>query len=187
MSMLFRTSYEGESNRSNASKAFLFLKSAEPGIGKDVTRTVGRPARRIHFAMRFHDWVVIVDFAAPLPQVTNQLLARVELRASRLVAIEVTDQTNPERDVVEIIAVNVATIDLPAPAISDFDLTIAGGSSIADHEMISESVLHSANMPVVIIERGRVSLTRSAVVHHDKLPATARDRRTIDLGADGAC
>jgi len=38
---------------------------------------------------------------------------------------------------------------------------------------------------VVIIERGRVSLTRSAVVHDDVLPSTPRDRGPIDLGAYG--
>jgi hypothetical protein len=41
-------------------------------------------------------------------------------------------------------------------------------------------------MPVVIIERRRVSLTRSAVVHHDKLPSTPRDWRMIDLIANRA-
>src|SRR5260370_38892799 len=81
---------------------------------------------------------------------------------------------------------NVAAIDLPAPAVPHFDLTIAGRSSIADHEMISEAVLHSANVPVVIIERGRVSLTRSTVMHHDILPAAPRDWRAINLGAHGA-
>jgi len=108
------------------------------------------------------------------------------LRTCRLIAIEIADQTNAERDVVQIIAVNVAAIDLSAPTISDFDLAVAGGSSIADDEMISKSVLHSANMPVVIIERGRISLTCSAVVHDNKLPAAPRDRRAIDLIADRA-
>jgi hypothetical protein len=103
-----------------------------------------------------------------------------------LIAIEIADQTNAEGDVVQVIAVNVAAIDLPAPAVPHFDLAVAGGSSIADHEMISESVLHSAEMPMVIIERRRVSLTRSTVVHDDILPATPRDRRAIDLGTDGA-
>ena len=76
---------------------------------------------------------------------------------------------------------DVAAIDLPAPAIADFDLAIAGRSAIADHEMISESVLHPAKMPVVIIERSGITLTRSAVVHDDILPATTRDRGAIDL------
>ena len=134
--------------------------------------------------MRFHDRIMIAHLPAALPEIADQFFAAIELRARRLVAIEIADQANAERDVVEIIAVNVAAIDLSAPTVPHFDLAVAGGSSIADHEMISESVLHSANMPVVIIERRRVSLTRSAVVHDDVLPATPRDRCSIDLGSN---
>lgn len=133
--------------------------------------------------MRFHDRVVIVDFAAPLPQVTNQLLARVELRARRLDAIEIADQTNPERDVVEIVAVHVTAVDLTPPAVAHFDLTIAGRCSVADDEMISESILHSANVPMVIIEHGGVPLSCAAVVHDDVLPASTSNRGAIDCGS----
>lgn len=76
---------------------------------------------------------------------------------------------------------DVAAVDLPPPTIAHFDLAVPGRSSVADHKMISESVLHSLKMPVVIIERGRVSLTRPAVVNDDVLPAAARDRGAIDL------
>ena len=103
-----------------------------------------------------------------------------------MIAIEITDQTNPERDVVQVIAVDVAAVDLSPPTVPYFDLAVAGRSSVANHEMISESVLHPAKMPVVIIERSRISLTRSAVVHDNVLPATPRDWRAIDLGAHGA-
>ena len=103
-----------------------------------------------------------------------------------MIAVEIADQTNPERDVVQVIAVDVAAVDLTPPTIAHFDLAVAGRSSVANHEMISKSVLHPTNMPVVIIERGRVSLTSSAVVHDDVLPATPRDWRAIDLGAHGA-
>jgi hypothetical protein len=52
--------------------------------------------------------------------------------------------------------------------------------------MISEAVLHVADMAVIIIERARVALARPAVVHHDHLPARVATigRRAIDLGAD---
>ena len=75
----------------------------------------------------------------------------------------------------------MAAIDLPAPTVPDFDLSIAGRSAVADHEMVCEPVLHPAKMAVVIIECGRVALASSAVVNNDKLPATTRHRRTIDL------
>jgi len=76
---------------------------------------------------------------------------------------------------------DMAAIDLPTPAIADFDLTIAGRSPIADHEMVSEPVLHPAKMPMIVIKRGSVALACSAIVHNDVLPATACDRRAINL------
>ena len=78
----------------SGSQTSLPLKSAKPGIRKNVAGTVSWPARWIHLAMRFYDWVMIVDFTATLSQVTNQFLARVELRARRLGAIEVAHQTD---------------------------------------------------------------------------------------------
>jgi len=50
--------------------------------------------------MRFDDRVAIVDLAATLPQVVDEFLAALKLRARRLVAIEIADQTNAERDVI---------------------------------------------------------------------------------------
>ena len=113
-----------------------------------------------------------VGLAATFAQVTNQFFTGVELGLGWLIAIEITDQTNAERDVVEVITVDVAAVDLPAPAVADFDLAVAGGSAVADYEMISEPVRHPPDMPVIIIECACVSLSCSTVVHHDKLPAT---------------
>lgn len=134
--------------------------------------------------MRFHDRPMVADFAAALAKITDQLLTTLELCARRLIAIEIADQTYPESDVVEIIAVNMAAVDLSPPAITNFDLAVSGRSAIADHEMIGESVLHPPKMPMVIIERGGVALTRSTVVHDDVLPAAACDRGAIDLASD---
>ena len=103
-----------------------------------------------------------------------------------MIAIEIADQTNAERDVVQVIAMNMAAIDLPPPPVAHFNLPIAGGSPIPDDEMISEPVLHPANVSVVVIECGRVPLTRPAVVHNNILPATPRDWRAIDLITDRA-
>ena len=130
--------------------------------------------------MRSHDGVMRIDFPAAFPQIADQFFARLQLRARRLIAIEIADETNAERDVVQVIAVHVAAVDLAPPAIADFDFAIAGGGAVADDEMIGESVLHPANMAVVVIENARVALPRAAVVHDDELPALAakpaRDR-----------
>ena len=124
---------------------------------------------------------MVAHFSAALPEITNQFLAAIELRARWLIAIEVTNQTNPERNVVQIVAVDVPAVDLAPPTIAHFDLTVTGGSAVADDEMVSEPILHPANVPVIIIERGRVPLTGAAVVHDDELPAAVRNRCTIDL------
>src|SRR6058998_4149960 len=86
--------------------------------------------------MRPHGDIAPVDFAAAFSQVTDKLLARVELRARWLVAIKIADETNPERNVVQIIAVHVAAIDLTPPAIADFDLPVAGRRSVPYHFVI---------------------------------------------------
>ena len=79
---------------------------------------------------------------------------------------------------------HVAAVDLAPPTIAHFDLAVAGRSAVSDYEMISETILHVANVAMVIIERRRVALPRAAVVHDDKLPAriAAIGRSPIDCG-----
>ena len=104
----------------------LLLKPAEPGIGKIVARAVGRPARRIDFTVWFYRNGASPGATATLSQIADEFLTSVELRACWLITIEIAYQTNAERDIVEIIAVHVAAIDLTPPAIPDFDLPISG-------------------------------------------------------------
>ena len=102
------------------------LKPAEPRIGKIVAWAVGRPARRIDFTVWFYRNGASPGATATLSQIADEFLTSVELRACWLIPIEIAYQTNAERDIVEIIAVHVAAIDLTPPAIPDFDLPISG-------------------------------------------------------------
>jgi hypothetical protein len=61
----------------------------------------------IHLAMGAHDRVMRVDFSATKSQITNQFFAAFELRARRLIAIKIADQTNAKRDVVQVIAMHM--------------------------------------------------------------------------------
>ena len=115
--------------------------------------------------------VAPVDLAAAFSKVANEFFARFELRACWLVAIEVSNQTNAERNVVQVIAVHMAAVDLAPPAIAHFDLAVARGRSVADHEMVGKTILHPADVPMIIIKSARVALPRAAVVHHNELPA----------------
>ena len=102
------------------------LKPAEPRIRKIVARTIRRPARRVDFAVWLHRYRASPGFAAAISQIANEFLTCVELCARRLVSIEIAYQTNAERDIVQIIAVHMAAVDLTPPSIADFDLAVAG-------------------------------------------------------------
>ena len=119
-----------------------------------------------------HHDIVHADFAAALSQVADQFFAGFELRACGLVAIKVSHQANSERDVVQIIAVHMPSIDLAAPPVAHFYLAVPSRCSVANHKMISEAVLHPTDMPMIIIECACVSLPCSTIVDDDKLPAT---------------
>ena len=121
--------------------------------------------------MWLHGNVASACPAAALSQVTDEFFARVELRARWLVAIKIAHETNPERNVVQIIAVHVAAVDLTPPTIAHFDLPVARGSAVANHKVVRKTILHPANVPMIIIKSPRVSLPRAAIVHHNKLPA----------------
>ena len=102
------------------------LKPAEPRIRKIVARAIRGPARWVNFAVWLYRYRTSLGFAAAVSQIANEFLTCVKLCARRLVSIEIAYQTNAERDIVEIIAVHVAAIDLTPPAIPDFDLPISG-------------------------------------------------------------
>ena len=121
-----------------------------------------------------------VNLAAAFPQITDEFFTRFELRARWLVAIEIAYQTNAERNVVQIVAVHVAAIDLASPTIAHFDLAITSRCSVADDEVISKAILHAPDMPMVIIENACVALSRAAIMHDNELPATPFHRRAPD-------
>jgi len=130
--------------------------------------------------VRLHRNDASLGLAAAFAQVTDEFFTRVELRARWLVAIEIPYQTNAERDVVQVIAVHVAAIDLTPPAIAYFDLSVAGRSAVADHEMVRKTILHPADVPMIIIKSARVSLPRAAIMHDNELPATPLHWRASD-------
>ena len=120
--------------------------------------------------MRPHWNRAAVSFAAAFPQVANQFFARIELRFRRLVAVEITDEADSQRNVVQKITVNVTAINLTPPSIAHLDLTIPARSAISDYKVIGEPILHAADTTMVIIEHARVTLSRAAIMHDDELP-----------------
>ena len=96
------------------------------------------------------------------------------------ISIEIAYETNAESDVIQVIARNMTAIDLPSPAVTDFDLSIPRGISIADDEVVGEAILHFAYPPVINIENSSVPLAGAAVVNDDVFPATALDLCVVD-------
>ena len=122
--------------------------------------------------MRPHRDIASVDFAAAFSQVTDEFFACVELRPRWLIAIKIAYQANAERNVIQIIAMHMTAIDLASPAIAHFDLPVTRRCPISNDEVIGKTILHPAHVLVIIIKYTRVALTRAAIVHDNKLPAT---------------
>lgn len=89
--------------------------------------------------------------------------------------VVVTNKTDADTDIVEVVTVDVAAGKLIFPTVTDFDLAVSGGCAVADDEVIGETILHFADAAVVIVESLGVSLPSAAVVNHDVLPAAFDD------------
>src|SRR6476661_8082776 len=76
-------------------------------------------------------------------------------------------------------------VDLPSPAVADFDFSVTRGSAVADYKMIGQAIPHPANVAVVIVEDAGITLPGAAVVNNDELPALAQHGGAIDLRPDG--
>ena len=137
--------------------------------------------------MWFYRYRTSLGFSAAVSQIANEFFRGFQLCAGRLISVEIAYETNAQRDVVEIIAVHMATVYLAPPAIAHFDLAIAGGCAVPNYEVISEAVLHAPNMLVIIIKDTRIALTRPAVVHNNELPPTPFYRRSPNCIDNRTC
>lgn len=127
--------------------------------------------------MRTHYKRTTIAFPATLLKVTDQFFARIQLSSRWLITIEIANKTNPESNIVQVVAMHMATIDLTPPSVANFDLAIPRRGPVSDDKMIRKSVPHSTNLAMIIIKRARVPLTRTAVVNNDEFPTTLLDRR----------
>ena len=103
------------------------------------------------------------------------------------VTIEIAYKADAEGDVIEVVARDMSAVDLAGPAIANFDLSIARGIAVSNDKMISESVLHFADIAVVVLKNTSISLAGSAVVNDDVFPTSALDLCAIYGLADGRC
>ena len=165
--------------------ASLFKLAFEPEIGEAVPGAVG--GFWIDVFVCFHDGFAAFDAAHAASQIFEQLGEGIDLRLGGGVPIEVAHQTDADGDVVEIIAGNMAAIDLSPPAVADFNLSVARGTAVANDEMVGQTVLHFSHVLVVVIERLGIALPRAAVVNDDVFPTAARDFGAVNLLPDHSC
>jgi len=121
-----------------------------------------------------------IGLTTTISQITDEFFTGVKLRTRWPISIKIAHETNTERNIVQIIAVHMSPINLAAPAVAYFDLTVSSGCSVPDHKMIGKTILHPAHMPMVIIEDARVPLPRATIVYHNELPATPFDGCSSD-------
>lgn len=96
----------------------------QPSQVETVTGAIGRLWINLLVAANRSD--LSFGLSDPPPKVVNKLLKRGGLRCRRARTVEVTDQTNPDRDAVEVIARNMTAVDLTGPSAANLNLAVAG-------------------------------------------------------------
>ena len=91
---------------------------------------------RINFFVPSHDRISSIHFADTPPEVADQFVKRFVFRLGRQISVEVAYEADANRDIVEIVAMDVSAVELPGPPVPDLNLTIPRGGAVADDEMI---------------------------------------------------
>lgn len=153
----------------------------QPIEWKPISGAIG--GTRVYLFVTQHNRVAAVDFAHPLSKISNQFVQGFVLRPGGEIAIEVSHQANAERDVIEIVAVDVSACELNYPTIADFDLPVSARGPVTNDEMVGKAVRHPPDVPVIVVKDPGVTLASSAIVNHDIFPAVPGDTRLIDRPA----
>ena len=150
----------------------------EPAIWEALSRAIGGTG--VDLLVGVDDRAVTLRFADSIAQVRDEFLKGPDLGLGRGVAVEIAHEADAKRDVIEVVAGDMASVELGGPAVTDLDLAVAGAMSVANNEMVGEAVFHVADAEMVNIENTGISLTGAAVVDNDVFPTTAVHRGTID-------
>lgn len=153
----------------------------EPSVREVIPRTVGRP--RVDLLVGMDDRLPALGLSHTVAQVGNKLFQGRDLRFGGVISIEVSDEADAEGDVVEVVAGNMASVDLPGPAVTDLNLAIARTVTVADHEVVGQAVLHVPHPEVIDVKDPGVPLTGAAVVDDDIFPSPPAHRCAVDCRA----
>ena len=150
----------------------------KPNERESISGAVSRAG--INLSVTANDRIFSVHLSDPSSEVADELVQSFVLGFCGQIAIEIAHETDADGNIVQIVAVNVASTELAIPPISNFDLAVSRRCTVSDHEMVSQSVWHSANMTMVVVENARVTLARPAVMNDDIFPSIAGNARVID-------
>jgi len=155
----------------------------EPTVREAIPRAVGRSG--IDLLVGIDDGTVPLGLPDPDAQIINEFFERANLGLSRKVTVEVADQTDAQRNIIEVITGDMAPVELGCPTVADLDLPVTRAMSVTDHEMIGQAVLHVAHAEVVDVEDAGIPLTGAAVVNDDVFPPSMSHRGMIDGSPGG--
>jgi hypothetical protein len=133
--------------------------------------------------MRSDDGSPAFDLSDTIAQIADKFIEGAKLGPGRLVTIKITDQTDSDGNVVEVITGHVPAVELSCPARTNFNLAVARGSAIADDKVVGKAVLHLTHTTMIRIEDASVPLPGSAIVNDDVLPAPFLDSRSVNSSA----
>ncbi len=97
----------------------------EPPVGELASGAIRGPAGRVDFPVGFDDGKLVVDFAHAEAEIADQFLECLQLFFGGLVSVEVAYQTDPEGDIVEVITVYMAPIDLTMPPVANLNFAVS--------------------------------------------------------------
>lgn len=150
----------------------------KPGERESVAGAIGWS--RVDFLMASDDGISAVHLSHASSQVADQFIQSFVLCFCWQIAIKVAYKANADRNIVQIVAVYVAAVNLTIPTVPNFDLTVSGRSAVPDNEVVSQSIRHFADMPMIIVENACVPLTSPAVMDDYVFPPVARDASFVD-------
>ena len=154
----------------------------EPTQGEAVTRAISRS--RVYFLVAQNDGIVSLHFSDSLPEVTYEFIERFKLSVGWKVAVEIANQANAKPDIVKVITVDVSACHLLNPSVANFDLAIAGRCTVADDQMVGQSIWHFAHVAMIVVEDPGVPLSGSAIVDNDIFPSVPGHACFVDCLAN---
>ncbi len=146
---------------------------------REITPGANRPPR-INLSMHRKSNLLSDDVGS---QIINQLSKGRQLIGSGFCFFKIADQTNPYAHLVDILAVNMPAFQLLQPSRPDLNLAISRINPVANHKMISQSILHTAFSMCPVVDC-RVAVFDGAMVSHNPLPAPGRYRKCSGLLAN---